>query len=229
MIKHLAAVLVMAFPVATAPAAVVQVDVPAHVEWCNTIIVTDSSALSSPEAQQKVFRRGQEPIALCARNGRVERIGVPFVRSVTTNPQQPSELSLMFCSVMKSDAQPCEGIEKQNVGVTKVLAAVCPREASTQCMSEVTAVLRAEPFKLDDAAIERVQWRFAGTGNSSATPEAIAAALNSTETQGVFGQTQATGPNEPLPFVVVAAPAPVVKTPPAPAVPAAPPKKDNQP
>ena len=208
------AIVILLCVATAAPAAVVQVDVPAHVEWCSTIVIRDKNALSTPEAQQDVFRRGQEPIALCARNAEVERIGVPSVRDVKVNPKDESEVSLTFCSVMKSEAQPCEGIAKQNVGVTTVLAAVCSQETSTDCMDEVSAALRAEPFKLDDAAIERVQWRFAGTGDSSATQEAMAAALNSSDTQVVFGKTQATEIEEPpLPFVVVAAPLPAAAAP----------------
>jgi hypothetical protein len=198
-----------------APAGVVQVDVPAHVEWCATVVVPEKNALNTQEAQQEVFRRGQAPIALCARNAMVERIGVPFVRDVKVNPKKESEVSLTFCSVMKGETQPCAGIEKQNVSVTQVLAAVCPRDTSAACLSEVTAALRAEPFNLDDMAIERVQFRFVATTSSSATPESIGAALNSSDTQVVFGKTQATEVvEEPLPFVVVTAPLPKVAPPP---------------
>jgi hypothetical protein len=191
-------------------AAVIEVQVPAHSEWCKMVTVSDVAVLGTAAGQGALFRSGQEPIADCARFREISQIGVPYVRGISQNAPGVPEVRLEFCSVVAGTSNPCEGIELRSVAVASFLAAVCAQAASADCQLEIANALKGEPWKLTDAAVEAVAWRFVQTGDPASTPAAILKSLQGTTMQLGFSDAPAVTVAS---YIVVAAPVPPVPAP----------------
>lgn len=191
-----------------ARAAVLQVEVPAHAEWCQTIVIPDMDILRTPEGQQGVFLEGSEPIVLCARPSGLARIGTPYVHETASSKGKPKELRMTFCAVVPSGASVCDGIAARQVPAVEVLAAVCKQGESAACRTELEQALKGEPWKLDAAAIGQTKWRFAQASEGSASAAVVVDAFTGATFQ--VGKRTDGDPAAPAAgFVVVAAPVPV--------------------
>lgn len=202
-----AGALFLAIVTIEAGATVIEVEVPVHREWCNTVTVPDARQLRTPGDQQGLFRSAFEPIAQCARFKGVSDIGVPFVRETIKGKANPDRLELVFCAAISKETPACSGISVRIIPKVNMLAAVCREEESAKCQGEIETVLKDVPWKLDEAAIRSLPWRFVRANSSTASSATIIAALNGSSLR--IGVGEDTRKEELLPFVVVAAPVPV--------------------
>lgn len=158
-------------------AAVLQVAVPAHEEWCTDVALADRGDLS-PETQQAMVRRAMEILAACSLAKQVTHLGVPFVAAMTAISPESDELNITFCAVAPGEAEPCEQVWHRTRAAHNVLASLCPAAASSTCRTEVEAALRGE--QSNTGGVEKstqVTWQFVGTAASRLTPEAVWDAL----------------------------------------------------
>jgi hypothetical protein len=191
-------------------AAVNEVQVPAHTEWCKTVSLADATVLGTSAGQESAFRAGEEPIADCARSHEISQIGLPYVRSSSQSAPGAPDVKLEFCAVVTAGANPCPGIEARVIAAASVLAAVCAQAASADCKAEIGKALKGEPWKLTDEAVEALAWRFVQASDSANTSATILAALNGTPMQLGFSAA----PAAPIaPYIVVAVPVPSTPAP----------------
>ncbi|MEO6194930.1 MAG: hypothetical protein ABIS20_18090 [Thermoanaerobaculia bacterium] len=202
-----------------------ELELPAHVEWCTTVHVPDATQLTTREAQQAVFGDGVKSITNCARANakRLSRIGTPFLSESTPVEADSKEMRFTFCAAIvpvTDDPPGCEGIAVRQVAEQKVVVGGCPEnEATGSCAEKMSTALRGDPWKLDQAAIHALAWRYV-----QAT-DALENSRDSFITLLTFGTIHAVSPTDPalavpektLPFGIIAAPLPASPPPTPPA------------
>ncbi len=209
---------------AAAPAlgGALELEIPAHVEWCTTLSVKDATRLATQEARQAAFGDAGKSITDCARANAqsLSRIGVPALSESVPASADGKEMQLTFCaavSPVKDDPPSCEKIVVRRVAAQRVVFGACPQEVAESCPEKMAEELRGNPWKLDEKAIQALPWRFAQL------TDAVTDDVDTMIAFLTFGTVRAAGPTNPaaapekvLPFVVVVAPLPPA---PPPAVP----------
>jgi hypothetical protein len=183
---------------------VLTVKLPAHPEWC-AVSKFDKNAFESPVGQESVMTTGSLPILAAAFKAGAESIGHIYIRSFES---ADTVVSATFCAAVPPSLQTSDpSVTVLIVPSTELLAKVCPD--ADQCTADISAALKAEPFKLTDDQIDDIAWRYANAPNPENTVATIIGALNETDRTRVSGQANpAETSDEPAVSIVVAAPKP---------------------
>jgi hypothetical protein len=178
---------------------------PAHTEWCSTSSFP-KDAILNPVGREAVFSAGSAPILNAAFKAGASRIGHVYILKVEPSDAQ---ISATFCAVVPTSLLTGDGaITITRTPSIAYLAEVCAD--ADQCMADISAALKGDPYKLTDDQLRDVEWRFASSPSSDNTADAVISALNetdSTQISGAIGIDQTSSPASPV-FNVVAAQAP---------------------
>lgn len=218
--KRLILILAMALVIASAAYAdVLEVEIPAQTQWCRTVTV-DVEEMTVAGQYEETLRRNIEPLEACGRSRSLTAIGIPYISATTFNAAAvPPKAEITICATVPATAESCDNtIVKRTIEIVKMLAVVCREDQVDSCRDEVSTVLRADPWRLDDASIQAMAWRIAQAKNDAATAVNVIASLTATDGQVLQSANQTETARAPLrsASVVVAVPMPPSPAPPEP-------------
>lgn len=196
-------------------AEVLQVEIPAQTQWCRTATVNIEEMIL-PGRYEETLRRNIKPLEECGRSRNLTAIGIPYVAATTLNADAvPPNAEITLCATVPAAADSCDAIARRTTQSVKMLTVVCREDQVENCRDQLTAVLRGDPWRLDDAAIQALSWRIAQAKSDAPTAANVIGSLIATDGQVLRSADQTETARAPVrsASVVVAVPMP---SPPAP-------------
>jgi hypothetical protein len=203
----------------TTAAALVEIDLPAHIVWCAKATMP-ADASTAPAGGETLLRRLATAIKMEAAAKQLRSIGLEYARPAARPASSgTSGAELTLCAVVPSSAPAPQGAvfqlsEPHRIG----LAALCSDTELDACGAALEGAMKQPPWSLDDARLAAAVRRLHPALTAARTAENASASLLSTHDIILAGAAPVTASPASLTVValLVDAPEPAPTSPPRP-------------